>query len=150
TTAETLLLEAVEYDTQVVGNDHPDTLTCSKNTAERFQQQTFCHIMEQGFLYVIERERRVLGEYHPNLLTTMNNLALAHVYDYQGRHGQAERIMRNALARITAQLGEDHPTTLTKQSIYTRFLQMQNKQAEAESLFADFIVRSRRVFGQRK
>jgi hypothetical protein len=52
----------------------------------------------------------VLGENHPDTLNTMNNLAVT--YGHQGKHSDAEILLKHCLEARGRVLGESHPDTL--------------------------------------
>ena len=64
--------------------------------------------MQRGVLAV---RRRVLGADHPDTLTTANNLAIS--LSHQGKHAEAEEMLREVLAVQKRMPGADHPDTLT-------------------------------------
>ncbi len=55
--------------------------------------------------------RRVLGEEHPDTLTGAAHVAAS--LSSQGKHAEAERILREVLGAKRRVLGEEHPDTLT-------------------------------------
>jgi hypothetical protein len=59
---------------------------------------------------VLGVRRRVLGEEHPSTLTSAGNLAAS--LAGQGKHAQAEEMLRAALAARRRVLGSAHPATL--------------------------------------
>ena len=52
-----------------------------------------------------------MGDDHPNTATSLNNLAF--VYESQGRYGEAEPLLQQALEIRRRVLGNDHPNTAT-------------------------------------
>ena len=51
--------------------------------------------------------KQLLGEAHPDVATSLNDLA--HLYNSQGRYGEAEPLYLEALAMYKQLLGEAHP-----------------------------------------
>jgi tetratricopeptide (TPR) repeat protein len=104
--------KAVEVNTEVLGEDHPDTLTSMHNLATAYLDQgrtdDGARLLEQ----VLEKRRRILGDDHPGTLTTKNNLATAYLGQV-GRMDDAARMFEQVLEKQRQILGDDHPDTLT-------------------------------------
>jgi len=112
-----------EYE-QVLGADHPNTLTARNNLAVTYQAAgglgEAIPLFEQN---LAERER-VLGADHPDTLTARNNLAGA--YQAAGRLDEAIPLYEQNLAESERVLGADHPDTLTTRN------ELERARAEAQ------------------
>jgi hypothetical protein len=86
--AEMLQLQVMETRKQVLGEEHPDTLTSMANMASTYWNQGRWKEAEVLNVQVLEATKRVLGEEHPDTLTSMANLAST--YWNQGRWKEAE------------------------------------------------------------
>jgi hypothetical protein len=80
---------------RVLGKEHPDTLTTTGNVAA-------C-LSHQGNYVEAEREvlgttRRVLSDEHPSTLWSANSLAKMLVDSDQGKHSEAEQILKGVFA----------------------------------------------------
>ena len=72
------LSDAVEHLGEVLGPDHPDTLTSRNNLA--YAHESAGRLDQAIALYeqTLTDSERVLGPDHPSTLTSRNNLAYAH------------------------------------------------------------------------
>src|SRR5579859_2232845 len=95
--SERFSLKAVEINTDVQGEDHPDTLTTINNLAETYwalgRTEEAARLQEQ----VLEKRRQILGEDHPYTLNSMNNRA--ETYREQGRTEEAGRLREQVLEK---------------------------------------------------
>jgi len=73
-----------------------------------------------------------LGKGHPNVAIALNNLAA--LLQATNRRGEAEPLMRRALAISEASLGKNHPTVANRLNNLARLLQAANRFGEAEPL----------------
>ena len=81
--AEELAGEAAQKWRDILGPDHPSTLTSMANLASTFWNQGRWEEAEKLFVQVMETSKTKLGADHPATLTSMANLALT--YRNQGR-----------------------------------------------------------------
>jgi hypothetical protein len=108
--AADLQVQVLAARRQMLGDDHPITLTSMDSLAEtrrvRAELQA-AHDLHEQTLFA---RRRVLGDDHPDTLTSMNNLAatLAALGDVQG----ARQLHEQTLTARRRSLGDDHPDTL--------------------------------------
>ena len=72
---------------------------------------------------------KVLGPEHPTLALTLNNLA--DLLAETGRAGEAEGLLRRALAIVEASAGRRHPTYLAAAGNLAALLRAQGRAAEA-------------------
>src|SRR5262249_32978853 len=76
---------------------------------------------------------KVLGEDHPRTALELNNLA--GVLRTQGRHSEAEPLLRRALTITIRALGEDHPRTVAGYNNLAWLLDLQGKHDDALQAF---------------
>ena len=112
-----LVYEAVELEVavavveDVLGPDHPDTLTVRNNLAAAYRSVGRFGEAIELFEQVLAEDERVLGPDHPDTLNTRNNLAGA--YRSVGRLAEAIDEWEKLLPDCQRVLGPDHPDTLT-------------------------------------
>ena len=96
--------------TQLLGDDHPDTLASRNSLAMAYRAAG--RLDEAVPLYERTLADRVvvLGEGHPDTLTSRNNLATA--YEAAGRLDEAVPLYEQSLAGLDRVLGADHPRTV--------------------------------------
>ncbi|RKK27668.1 hypothetical protein BFJ66_g16550 [Fusarium oxysporum f. sp. cepae] len=128
--AEQYQIGAVKLRTEVLGEEHPDTLTSMGNLASIYSNQGRWKEAEELGVDVMEIRKRVLGEEHPYTLTSMGNLAST--YWNQGRWKEAEELEVDVMEISKRVLGEEHPDTLTSM----------------EELEVDVMEISKRVLGE--
>ncbi|KAF6784617.1 Kinesin light chain 5 [Colletotrichum sojae] len=108
--AEVIVQQAVSTRAEILGQEHPDTLTSMANLASTFWNQGRWTEAEELEVRVMEMNKRVLGEEHPSTLASMNNLA--HTWMKQGVSQDAISLLQNCVTLATRRLGSDHPNTL--------------------------------------
>jgi hypothetical protein len=81
--AEVLDVVVMEKRKQLLGEDHPNTLTSMSNLASTYRNQGRWKDAEVLEVVVMEKRKQLLGEDHPHTLTIMANLAST--YRSQGR-----------------------------------------------------------------
>ena len=115
---------------EVLGHEHPDTLTSINNLALVLTRQGKYEEAEAMNRQTLARYEEVLGHEHPFTLTSMGNLA--GVLDRQGKYEEAEAMHRQTLARSEKVLGPEHPDTLT--SVYCLAYLLTHRRRYNESL----------------
>ncbi|KAF9474141.1 hypothetical protein BDN70DRAFT_816206 [Pholiota conissans] len=86
--AEELQVEVMKKRKQVLGDNHPDTLTSMANLATTYWNQGHWKEAEGLQVEVVEKRKQVLGEDHPHTLQSMENLAV--MYHTTGCRVEAE------------------------------------------------------------
>ena len=130
---ERLLQQALTIQEQVLGAEHPDTLTILDNLAavyNRLDKYEQAVLLLQRALAIQEQ---VLGAEHPDVATSLNSLAA--VYNNQGNYKQAEPLLWRALTIRERVLGADHPHTALTLSNLGFNQRKQDKYEEAEPLY---------------
>ena len=87
----------------------------------------------------------MLGAEHPDTLATENNLAT--FLSRQGKHAEAEEMLREVLAVEKRVLGTEHPDTLATANNLATSLFDQGKHAEAEEMLREVLAVQKRVLG---
>jgi len=86
--AETLQVVVMEKRKQVLGDDHPDTLTSMANLASTYRKQGHWKEAETLEVVVMEKRKQVLGDDHPDTLASMANLASTY-WNHPHEHGES-------------------------------------------------------------
>ncbi|RKK93754.1 hypothetical protein BFJ68_g15424 [Fusarium oxysporum] len=144
--AEQYQVAAVELRRDVLGEEHPSTLTSMANLASTYWNQGRWKEAEEFEVDVLEIRKRVLGEEHPDTLTSMGNLAST--YLNQGRWKEAEEFEVDVMAIRKRVLGEEHPSTLTSMANLASTYWKQGRWKEAEELEVGVLEISKRVLGE--
>jgi nucleoside phosphorylase/Tfp pilus assembly protein PilF len=142
---ERLLQQALTIQEQVLGAEHPDTLTILDNLAAVYNK---LDKYEQAVLLLqraLAIQEQVLGAEHPDVATSLNSLAA--VYNNQGNYKQAEPLLWRALAIRERVLGADHPHTALTLSNLGFNQRKQDKYEEAEPLYKRALAIRERVLG---
>ena len=146
-----LVYEAVELDAAVavvediLGADHPDTLTVRNNLAGAYKSAGHLAEAIELFEQVLVDRVRVLGPDHPDTLNTRNNLAVA--YDSVGRFAEAVDAWEELLPDCQRVLGPDHPDTLTTRNDLAGAYRSVGRFGEAIELFERVLAERERVLG---
>ena len=146
-----LVYEAVELDVavavveDVLGPDHPDTLTVRNNLAAAYRSIGRFGEAIELFEQVLAESEQVLGADHPDMLTVRNNLADA--YRSVGRFGEAIDAWEELLLECQRVLGADHPYTLTVRNNLAGAYESVGRFGEAIELFEQVLAERERVLG---
>ncbi|KAJ4267002.1 hypothetical protein NW762_003100 [Fusarium torreyae] len=144
--AEQCQIEAVKLKTEVLGEEHPNTLTSMNNLASIYRNQGRWKQAEELEVDVMEIRKRVLGKEHPYTLTSMANLAST--YNNQGRWKEAEELEVDVMEIRKRVLGGEHPHTLTSMANLASIYRIQGRWKEAEELEVDIMEIRKRVLGE--
>ncbi|KAJ0268771.1 hypothetical protein CBS470a_013803 [Colletotrichum nupharicola] len=144
--AEVIVQQAVSTRAEILGQEHPSTLTSMANLASTYRNQGRWKEAEELEVRVMETGKRVLGEEHPDTLTSMANLAST--YRNQGRWKEAEELNVRVIEMGKRVLREEHPLTLTSMANLASTYRNQGRWKEAEELFVRVIETSSRVLGE--
>ncbi|USP82386.1 HET multi-domain protein [Curvularia clavata] len=137
--------EASSLRKEILGLEHPDTLTSMSNLVSVLSKQGKYEEAERINRQELECTKRVLGPEHPDTLTSISHLAL--ILDRQGKHEEAEIMNRQTLAQREKVLGPEHLSTLTSMSNLAGVLNIQRKYYEAEAMNRQTLARYIKVLG---
>ena len=129
--AEPLLLQSLQINRTVLGEEHPDTATTLNNLAALYEAQGRYEEAEPLLLQSLQIRRTVLGEEHPDTATILNNLA--GVYRAQGRYEESEPLYEQSLQIRRTVLGEEHPDTAFSLHCLASLYAEQGRDEETES-----------------
>ncbi|KAH7010788.1 uncharacterized protein B0I36DRAFT_210186, partial [Microdochium trichocladiopsis] len=107
--AEVLGEEAAQTRKNILGPDHPDTLTSMANLASTYCNQDRWDEAEKLEVEVMETRKAKLGADHPDTLNSMGNLAFT--WHSQGRQKDALALMQDCVHLRQKKLGHTHPDT---------------------------------------
>ncbi|KAI9691233.1 MAG: hypothetical protein M1822_008853 [Bathelium mastoideum] len=144
--AEIAYKEVIKARKEVLGEEHPDTLTSIANLASTYRNQGRWKEAEELEVRVMETSVKVLGEEHPDTLTSMANLAST--YWNQGRWKEAEELEVQVMETSVRVLGEEHPSTLTSMNNLASTYWNQGRWKEAEELGVRVMEMRVRVLGE--
>ncbi|MEI2777295.1 MAG: tetratricopeptide repeat protein [Tetrasphaera sp.] len=118
---------------EVLGPDHPNTLTSRNNLAGAYGSAGDLGRAIPLYTQTLTDSERVLGPDHPDTLTSRNNLAGA--YRSAGDLGRAIPLYQATLTDSERVLGPDHPDTLTsRNNLAIALWQNGNREAAYEEM----------------
>ena len=139
------LSAAVGVIEDVLGPDHPDTLTVRNNLALAYDSVGRFGEAIDAWEELLLDCQRVLGPDHPDTLTVRNNLAGA--YHSAGRFGEAIELFEQVLADRVRVLGPDHPDTLTTRNNLAGAYRSGGRFGEAIDAWEKLLPDCQRVLG---
>ncbi|KAI8804055.1 hypothetical protein BJ742DRAFT_826267 [Cladochytrium replicatum] len=143
TEAHLQLTISLSVYTDLLGREHPTTISALQTLAELYSLQGRYTEAENVYVNALEDYRRVLGNTHRETLVCMENLAA--VYRLQGNTTDAEVLSEEAFRHQSATQGEaDNIVTMNSLAV-TYFSQRQHQKAEA--LYVKALEAGRRVLG---
>ncbi|KAH6986840.1 hypothetical protein EDB80DRAFT_655789 [Ilyonectria destructans] len=145
--AENLGEKAVKTRVNMLGEEHPDTLSNMADLALTYWNQGRWKEAEELQVRVMETRKNILGEEHPDTLSSMNNLALT--YRDQWRWKEAEELQVRVMETTKTMLGEEHPATLTSTVNLASTYRSQGRWKEAEELVVRVIEMMKMVLGEK-
>ncbi|PVH67751.1 hypothetical protein DL98DRAFT_442843, partial [Cadophora sp. DSE1049] len=129
--AERLHREMLRLREEVLGPEHPDTLTSMNNLACLFEDQGKYEAAEPLYEETLRLNEKVFGQEHPDTLLSMNNLAS--LFESQGK----QKV-----------LGEEHPDTLTSMNNLANILESQGKYEAAKPLYQETLLLRQKILGE--
>lgn len=130
---------------QLLGDDHPETVTSRHNLASAYQTVGRSSDAIQMHERALTDFRRLFGEEHPDTLASMNNLARA--YTDAGRLAEATAL-HDTVVRTSLQVrGRDHPDTFTSRHNLAAAHASAGRVRAAVDLFEQVLADRRRVLG---
>jgi tetratricopeptide (TPR) repeat protein len=143
---ETILLQLIERQTEILGANHESTLRSMNDLA--LACGDLGKLAESAKMHeqMLERRRRILGENHPDTLTSMSNLAWT--YGNLGKLDEATKMQEQAVKKSRRILGEDHPDTLTSMHNLALAYGELAKLKEAAKINEHVLEKRRRILGR--
>ncbi|KAK4444368.1 hypothetical protein QBC34DRAFT_185339 [Podospora aff. communis PSN243] len=143
---ERFLVQATGVQKELLGEEHPSTLTSMANLASTYWNQGRWKDAEELQAKELSICSRVLGEEHPDTLTSMANLAST--YRSQGQWKEAEELGARVMETRKRVLGEEHPSTLTSMANLASTYRNQGRWKDAEELEVRVMETRKRVLGE--
>ncbi|KAJ7789138.1 P-loop containing nucleoside triphosphate hydrolase protein [Mycena olivaceomarginata] len=140
-----LVCSVLERRKQLLGPDHPDTLTAMANLARIYCSLGRHKEAEPIECSVLEKRKQVLSPDHPDTLTAMANLACT--YRYFGRYQEAEPLECSVLEKRKQLLGPDHPGTLRAMANLAATYRHLGKYQIAEPLGSIMVEKRKQLLG---
>ncbi|KAI0864540.1 kinesin light chain 1 [Xylaria cubensis] len=144
--AERLYQQTLRLRKEVLGREHPDTLSSMNNLGNAFNNQGKYKEAEEIYRKTLELRKKVLGKMHPDTLGSMNNLGNA-LYN-QRNYEKAEGIYRQTLELKKKVLGKEHSDILGSMKNLGNVLYNQGKYEEAEGIYRQTLELRKRVLGK--
>ena len=139
------LSAAVGVIEDILGADHPDTLTVRNNLALAYESVGRLAEAIDAWEELLPDCQRVLGADHPDTLTVRNNLAIA--YKSVGRFGEAIELFKQVLGEREGLLGPDHPDTLAVRNNLASAYKSVGRFGEAIDAWEELLPDCQRVLG---
>jgi tetratricopeptide (TPR) repeat protein len=146
TAAEISHRQASSLRKEVLGPEHPSTLTSMNDLALVLHNQGKYVEAEATNRQTLAQEEKILGCEHPSTLMSMGNLAA--VLDRQGKYEEAEAMNRETLKQMEKVLGREHPDTLTSMNDLALVLDSQGKYEEAQAMNRQTLAQMEKVLGR--
>ncbi|KAF8179790.1 hypothetical protein K438DRAFT_1211607, partial [Mycena galopus ATCC 62051] len=143
TKALKLELNTLEKTREILGDDHPDTLTAMNNLADTYHCLSRFEDAEQLQVVVLEKRRKTLSEEHPDTLRAINNLGST--YHCLGRFDKAEKLKLVVLEKQRKLLGLEHLDTLTTMKNLAKTYHSLGRFADAEQLQLVVLEKRRKI-----
>ncbi len=137
TAAERELKRAYQLSSEILGDEHPDTLRYIDTLGMVFQNQGRLDQAEPLFTQTLDTRNRLFGPEHPDTLTSMHHIATQ--YWHQGHYENAEEMFVKTLELRRRELGEEHSDTLDTMNNLAVLYYDQNRFAQAETLLVDVL-----------
>ena len=113
----------VEKQTELYGEEHPDTLSSLNNLAVTYGDIGEYNKAQDAHEKVYALRCKVLGEEHPDTLLALNNLAIA--YEKLGEYNKARDAHEKVYSLVCELLGTEHPDTLSSMNnLATTYLKL--------------------------
>ncbi len=145
-TAVALERQTLAQRRQILGEEHPDTVTTIGNVGVYLDSAGKLDEVEPFYREALEKSRRVRGNAAPETLTVLANIG--NMLRGRGRYAEAEPYFREALDGRRRVLGESHRDTLSSLNDWAKLEAETGKLAEAEAGYRDVLARRRKVLGE--
>ena len=143
--AELHCTRATELRTEMLGEEHPETLRSRETLAAVQILRGRFQLAEQERQRILEIRLRILGEDHPDTIGSMHSLGETLIAT--ARYDEAESILTNALERSNAILGEDHRTTLGCMIELAIVTTRTGRTERGEQMFLETLARLQAAYG---
>ncbi|KAF5001982.1 hypothetical protein FDECE_10784 [Fusarium decemcellulare] len=145
--AERVQREATSIRTELLGDEHPETVHMMHHLALSLSHQDQEEEAEELKMRVLEIRKRIYGEEHPDTLQAMNNYAVT--LNKQGRHKEAEELDRQVFETRKRVLGEEDQITLETMGNLAVTIKDQGRLEEAIELQRKVVETEKKVLGEK-
>lgn len=143
--AEIFFREVMEFRTNILGAEHPETLKAVAKLALTYHAQSRFQESKVLGLRAVEAQKRILGEEDPETLSTMSHLAMT--YSDLSQWKEAEELELQTMNLRMRVLGDEHPDTLVGMSNLVYLYNCQGWWKKAEELGKQTISARKKVLG---
>jgi CHAT domain-containing protein/Tfp pilus assembly protein PilF len=143
--AEQYFQRALELHNNLLGPEHPDTVTSLNNLAALYEVLGFHNKAEPLLRRALAARENALGPKHPATARSVNNLAA--LYQDAGDYGKAEPLYLQALAIQETTLGPDHPDYSATQNNLATVYHATGAYEKAEALYNRALVIQEKLYG---
>jgi hypothetical protein len=123
--AEKMTEKSMRDRHQLLGDEHPSTITSKANLAMMYWNQGRWDEAEKVGLEVVDTSKRVLGDEHPSTITHKANLA--HTMQALGQDALALLLMRQSAEASLQVLGITHPDSIDRNQTVEAWTQELNE-----------------------
>ncbi|KAH8884048.1 hypothetical protein GQ53DRAFT_662534, partial [Thozetella sp. PMI_491] len=122
---------------QRLGESHSETLTCLEQLAISRSALAPEHAAkgDEIMTSVLEIREKTMGPEHPYTLVAMGNAA--HIKSLMGRHGEAAKLIKEALTIAKRAIPESHLIIMGGRAFYAHFLSNDGRCSEVEDILLD-------------
>ncbi|KAJ7642598.1 hypothetical protein DFH06DRAFT_603443 [Mycena polygramma] len=135
----------LDRSTQLLGDNHPDTLELLGNFAATYSVLGQSEEAQALHLVVLDKKKQVLGENHSSTLKAMRNMAS--VFRDLNDFSKAQELEHAALVKYKKVLGEDHHDTLLLRSDMGETYCGQGQYHKAKEIQLDVSSKCRQLLG---
>jgi tetratricopeptide (TPR) repeat protein len=133
--AESILLEAIEIQTQILGPEHRVVLSAKASLVDIYLFQGRLHEARELILSVTEARRRALGLEHPDTVQSIRKLKELSAIGVTDEEGALREIEKNKTT-----VGSGHPTTLASMGALAKIYRDLGRLDEAERLLTQVVA----------
>ncbi|KAH7231009.1 hypothetical protein BKA59DRAFT_518303 [Fusarium tricinctum] len=130
---------------QILGDEHPDTISAMSNLAITLSDQGKLDEAASMKAEVLEKMQRILGDEHPDTIMAMSNLTNS--LSDQGKLEEAASMRKEVLEKRQRILGNEHPDTISAMHNLASTLSDQGKLDEAASMRTEVLEKVQRILG---
>ncbi|KAF7368060.1 FabD/lysophospholipase-like protein [Mycena sanguinolenta] len=140
------ILEGVlKMETQLLGDEHSNTLTTMNNLASIYNDLGEYQIAKDLLLHVVDKRKQILGDNHPDTLLTMGNLASS--YSNFGEYQEAKELRMTVLEKQKQILGDNHLDTLVAMGSLATAYSALGEYQEAKDLEMAVLEKQKQILG---
>ncbi|KAJ7467937.1 hypothetical protein FB451DRAFT_1481068 [Mycena latifolia] len=143
--AEELLVQAVQKQRKVLGDDHIAALDLMGRLGATYVMLGQYKLAEQLLILVLEKRRKHLGEDHPDTLVALADLAST--YAGIGQYKEAAELQTVLVEKRRQIHGADHPSTLVVMTDLARTKNLLGQFKAAEEILIAVLDRRRKISG---